>query len=265
MSQLTLDQYPEMVRALAKPGQAILDSLTPFKCDLYHMSDALTIEAGELADAVKRHVIYEKDLDSLHEGQTLIQNIVEELGDLEFYMEHIRQLLNITREQTLAHNINKLGKRYTQGSYSNNSANERADKQPVQIPPVIKDPAVANAQLEERANTGRKFMAGGENTLQGQQYLQSVASADVYLADIANKQLEELYFLSALVDQSDARCKAIEPFKKANGIIGTSATRLDNETRQLIVSYSNGTVFKYMSQGVNQWTFIEMLGEKQNG
>ena len=40
------------------------------------------------------------------------ENVIEELGDLEFYMEGVRQNLGITREETLNHNIQKLSKRY---------------------------------------------------------------------------------------------------------------------------------------------------------
>jgi hypothetical protein len=55
---------------------------------------------------------------------------IEELGDLEFYMEGLRQGLGITREDTLKANIAKLSKRYASGKYSNQQAHEHADKQP---------------------------------------------------------------------------------------------------------------------------------------
>lgn len=114
--------FQEMVSALVKPGEAILESLTPAKCDLWHMATGISGEAGELEDAVKKHVAYNKDLDR--------KNVIEELGDLEFYMEGLRQNLNITREETLDHNKQKLwGKRYAKGAYSDEQAQERADKQ----------------------------------------------------------------------------------------------------------------------------------------
>jgi hypothetical protein len=43
-------------------------------------------------------------------------------------MEGLRQGLGITREEVLAHNITKLSKRYSSGSYSDKHAQERADK-----------------------------------------------------------------------------------------------------------------------------------------
>ena len=84
------------------------------------MASATCGESGELFDAIKRWVLYEKPLDRA--------NVVEELGDLEFYMEGLRQGLDITREETIAANCEKLGKRYAAGNFSNKAAQERADK-----------------------------------------------------------------------------------------------------------------------------------------
>lgn len=112
--------FPTMVRALVKPGAAIVDSLTPENAHLAHMGMGISGEAGELLDAIKKAVIYNKPLDRV--------NVVEELGDLEFYMQGLRDALGITREEVLEANIAKLGKRYGE-SYSDKAAQERADKQ----------------------------------------------------------------------------------------------------------------------------------------
>lgn len=109
-----------MVDNLAKPGDQIILSLDPDMAHLLHMAVGVCGEAGELIDAIKKTAIYGKPLD--------MANVVEELGDLEFYIQGIRSKLNITREQTLFANINKLGKRYHTGSYSDSHAQERADK-----------------------------------------------------------------------------------------------------------------------------------------
>lgn len=112
--------YQQLVRDLAKPGELIADLLTPSEADLWHAATGISSEAsGELLDAVKKHVIYKKPLDR--------KNIIEELGDLEFYMEQLRQNLNITREETLNANIAKLSIRYG-NSYSDAAAQARADK-----------------------------------------------------------------------------------------------------------------------------------------
>jgi hypothetical protein len=56
-------------------------------------------------------------------------NVIEELGDLEFYMEQLRQALLLSREETLAANIAKLSKRYEGLNYSDAAAQARADKE----------------------------------------------------------------------------------------------------------------------------------------
>lgn len=112
--------HAEMVKRLVKSGQQIIDELTPQKAHLWHMSSCIPSEGGELFDACKRYIIYNKELDR--------ENVIEELGDLEFYMEGVRQSLDITREETIAANINKLGKRYNNFNYTDKQAQERADK-----------------------------------------------------------------------------------------------------------------------------------------
>lgn len=120
--EINLDkQFDEMTLALAKDGQDIINDLTPEKADLLHMAVGVSGEAGELLDAVKKAVIYNKEMD--------LENIIEELGDLEFYMSKIRQIVGITREEILQRNIDKLSVRYAKGKYSNDQAQERADKE----------------------------------------------------------------------------------------------------------------------------------------
>ena len=122
--EINLDkQFDEMTLALAKNGQDIINDLTPEKADLLHMAVGVSGEAGELLDAVKKAVIYSKEMD--------LENIIEELGDLEFYMSKIRQIVGITREEILQRNIDKLSVRYAKGKYSNDQAQERADKEGV--------------------------------------------------------------------------------------------------------------------------------------
>lgn len=117
-----MEEHKLLVAALAKPGEDIVDSLTPDGAHLLHMAVGIAGESGELLDAIKKAVIYCKPID--------IENVVEELGDLEFYMEGLRDRLGITREQTLQANVAKLSKRYKAGSYSDKAAQERADKAP---------------------------------------------------------------------------------------------------------------------------------------
>lgn len=114
------DKQAKMVAVLAKPGQQLVDEITPLKAHLNHMVIGIAGEVGELCDAVKQLTMYNKVLDR--------ENVVEEFGDLEFYLEGLRASLNITRAETLVHNQNKLAKRYSTKVYSDEQAALRADK-----------------------------------------------------------------------------------------------------------------------------------------
>lgn len=112
---LTMKPYSEMVAGLFKCNQFNKDAEA-----LIHSAVGISGEAGELLDAVKKVWAYGKLIDR--------QNIIEELGDLEFYMEALRQQLVISREETLIANQEKLAKRYSDGVYSNLHAQARMDK-----------------------------------------------------------------------------------------------------------------------------------------
>lgn len=87
---------------------------------LMHAAVGISGEAGELLDNVKKTWVYGRTLD--------LENAKEELGDLEFYMEALRRLTGLTREECIRHNAKKLTTRYRNG-YTDKAAIERADKQ----------------------------------------------------------------------------------------------------------------------------------------
>ncbi len=108
----TASIFATHVKTLMKPMPNAVD-------DLMHAAVGIAGEAGELLDAVKKQWVYNKPLDMV--------NMVEELGDLEFYMEALRQNLGLSREVILLQNIEKLKHRYPDG-YSDAAAQARADK-----------------------------------------------------------------------------------------------------------------------------------------
>lgn len=113
--------HSEMVARLKKPGTAIHNEMTPERADMLHMAGCVCEEAGELFTAIKRHVFYNKPLD--------VQNVIEELGDLEFYLEGLRQILQLDRMSILLNNVIKLDyNRYSSKSYSDEQAQSRMDK-----------------------------------------------------------------------------------------------------------------------------------------
>ena len=112
--------FQQLAEDLSKPGEEIAALMTANEAHLWHMTTGVSGEAGELLDAVKKSVVYKKPLDR--------ENVVEELGDLRFYMAGLMNALDITEDELLIANYKKLGKRYASGSYSNSQAQERADK-----------------------------------------------------------------------------------------------------------------------------------------
>ena len=92
---------------------------TPEQCELLHAAIGIAGEAGELLDAVRKHVFDGQPLDR--------DNVIEELGDLEFYMMAAMMNIGIMRPHLQELNMAKLSKRYEAG-YSDKAAQERADK-----------------------------------------------------------------------------------------------------------------------------------------
>ena len=112
--------HSDMVAVLVKPGHKIISEMNADDAHLMHMAIGVSGESGELLDAIKKRVIYRKELD--------VENVIEELGDLEFYLEGIRQALGISRDVCLQANVDKLSARYEKLQYSDKAAQERADK-----------------------------------------------------------------------------------------------------------------------------------------
>ena len=112
--------HSKLVKALVKDGAEILREMTHLDAHMLHMAVGVSGEAGELLDAIKKVAIYRRAIDR--------ENVIEELGDLEFFMEGLRQGFGITRKETIKANIKKLSVRYAAGKYSNEQAAIRADK-----------------------------------------------------------------------------------------------------------------------------------------
>lgn len=71
---------------------------------MLHAAIGICTEAGELIDPLKKHAFYGKPLDEL--------NLVEELGDLYWYIEIMQDVLGVTTEEVKQANNNKLRARY---------------------------------------------------------------------------------------------------------------------------------------------------------
>ena len=80
----------------------------------------MSVAASAILDAIKKSAIYEKELN--------VTEVFTQLDKLNYATKLLRSALMITREQTITANIEKLGKRYSSGSYTNEDAQIRADK-----------------------------------------------------------------------------------------------------------------------------------------
>lgn len=72
--------------------------------DLLHCAMGASTETGELLDAFKKHIFYQKPLD--------VVNIGEEIADVQWYLFNLCRLLNLDMEELLENNIKKLKQRY---------------------------------------------------------------------------------------------------------------------------------------------------------
>ena len=124
--------YEQFVQSIVKPGHDILVQLTPLQASVLHMAVGVSGEAGELLDAVKKHAVYQKQLD--------FDNVREEAGDILFYLTGLLNELGLTLNECIEANVEKLSKRYPEKRYTNEAAIARADKLDVVEEPVaLKD------------------------------------------------------------------------------------------------------------------------------
>jgi NTP pyrophosphatase (non-canonical NTP hydrolase) len=164
--------YPTEDQKLTSPVVQVIgpDGCTPrlrsyaefvgslFKCmdthaaSCAHAAFGVVGESGELADAVKKYWVYGKPVDRA--------NIVEELGDLRFYMQALQNLLGITDQEVILNNAEKLRKRYPTGQYSDKAAQVRLDKQTAPAC-VGSDNALADSALAVTRQVGG--VKGGNN------------------------------------------------------------------------------------------------------
>lgn len=72
-------------------------------------------EAGEIVDSLKK-VVY-------HGHQVDREDLIKELGDLEWYVTHLKKHFGITGDIVRIRNIEKLQKRYKKGFSENDSIN----------------------------------------------------------------------------------------------------------------------------------------------
>lgn len=105
---MTLNEYQvQAMTTSSKEGDAVIIGIL-----------GLCGEAGEMADLLKK---------SLHQGHVLSRDdIVEELGDVLWYVAYTAKALGVFLDTVANHNLTKLRKRYPEGFDPERSKNREA-------------------------------------------------------------------------------------------------------------------------------------------
>lgn len=85
-------------------SKSTLFNLNRSRADLLHAAMGMCTESAEFADALKKHIFYDKKLDET--------NLKEELGDMLWYMAIACANLGVSFEELMATNVKKLEARY---------------------------------------------------------------------------------------------------------------------------------------------------------
>ncbi len=105
---MTINEYQKLAMTTLNP------ELSP-KDVLINSVMGLCGESGEAIDLVKKH---------LHQGHALDkEKLAKELGDIAWYLAEAATALNLTLEEILQGNIDKLKKRFPQGFSTEDSVN----------------------------------------------------------------------------------------------------------------------------------------------
>lgn len=91
----------------------------PYEAMCSNMCMGLAGEIGEVIDIMKKYIYQGKDLD--------ITDVIEEVGDVLWYIANFCNVNNITMDECMESNIKKLRKRFPNG-FTTKDANERKDK-----------------------------------------------------------------------------------------------------------------------------------------
>lgn len=86
--------------------------------DLLNGALGLTGEAGEVADMIKKHIFHGHDLN--------LDELIKELGDVSWYLALLCTTINVSFEEILVKNIEKLEERYPEG-FSESASINRAE------------------------------------------------------------------------------------------------------------------------------------------
>ena len=110
----TLSDYEQFVLSIESTRHFTLDDNDR---RLLHALFGVVTEAGELTDAFKKHLFYGAELDRI--------NLVEECGDLLWYLVVLLSVCGSSLEECIAANVAKLTERYPNQKFESSRALSR--------------------------------------------------------------------------------------------------------------------------------------------
>ena len=111
---MTINEYQNLALRTLNPSLSKKDVLI-------NRVMGLCGESGEAIDIVKKHLAQGHDLDREH--------LIQELGDIAWYLAETASALDVSLEEVLQRNIEKLQKRYPEGFSKERSENRRTEEE----------------------------------------------------------------------------------------------------------------------------------------
>ena len=109
---MTVNEYQKLAMTTLNPALSKKDVLI-------NGVMGLCGESGEAIDIVKKHLAQGHPLDK--------EKLIKELGDIAWYLAETATALDVTLEEVLEGNIEKLRRRYPEGFNTNHSLNREAE------------------------------------------------------------------------------------------------------------------------------------------
>jgi NTP pyrophosphatase (non-canonical NTP hydrolase)/ribosomal protein L40E len=117
---MTPNEYQQQSNRTCLPDyEKFRTTLSPFQQHILHAHMGISSEAGEVGDCIKKHFIYGQPLDTV--------NLVEECGDLLWYISLMLSACGSNIEQAMQENLAKLKLRYPE-KFTKELAKQRLDK-----------------------------------------------------------------------------------------------------------------------------------------
>ena len=118
---MNADEYQKLAMRTAATPDLFNNNVDGSMDDVLHALLGIGTEAGELQDMLKKHLMYGKAFDRT--------NLVEECGDLLWYIALALKTVNVTMSDCMERNIKKLQVRYPQKFTTENALNRNLEQE----------------------------------------------------------------------------------------------------------------------------------------